>query len=262
MTDGSRRLAIVTGASSGIGYELARYCANHGFDLIIAADEPDIEAAAEDFRRLGADVQAVQVDLSTEEGVERLFAMAGDRPVEALLANAGHGLGGPFLVQSFTEVQRVIDTNVTGTLRLIQKVLRRMRMAEHGRILITGSIAGFMPGTYNAVYNGTKAFIDNFSYALREELKDSGITVTCLMPGPTDTDFFERAGMEDTKVATGAKDDPARVARLGFDAMMEGEADVVTGWKNKIQTAMAAVTPSEQLARQHAGMAKPGGGTE
>lgn len=262
MTNQARQLAIITGASSGIGYELARCCAQHGFDLAVAADEPDIEIAAEGFRQLGADVTALQADLATSEGVDRLITLIEDRPVELLLANAGRGLGGLFLVQSFADVQQVIDTNVTGTLRLIQKVARRMRAAGRGRILITGSIAGFMPGTYNAVYNGTKAFIDNFSYALREELKEYGISVTCLMPGPTDTDFFERAGMEDTALATGSKDDPARVARLGFKAMMDGEADVIAGWKNKLQTAMAAIMPSEMVAKQHAGQAKPGSGKD
>jgi uncharacterized protein len=152
----------------------------------------------------------------------------------------------------------VIDTNVTGTIYLIHKVGRNMRKRGAGRILITGSIAGFIPGTYQAVYNGTKAFMDSFSFALRAELKDSGVTVTCLMPGATDTEFFKRADMLDTKVGAGKKDDPADVAKLGFEAMMKGEGDVVSGWKNKIQSAMATVTPSGILAEQHRKMAEPG----
>ena len=128
-----------------------------------------------------------------------------------------------------------------------------------GRILITGSIAGFIPGTYQAVYNGTKAFMDSFSFALRAELKDSGVTVTCLMPGATDTKFFERANMLDTKVGAGKKDDPADVAKVGFEAMMKGEGDVVSGLKNKIQSAVANVTPAGLLAEQHRKMAEPGG---
>jgi short-subunit dehydrogenase len=135
-----------------------------------------------------------------------------------------------------------------------------MRMRRAGKILITGSIAGYMPGTYQAVYNGTKAFIDSFSYALRAELKDSGVTVTCLMPGATDTEFFERAGMTDTKVGQDEKDDPADVAKDGFNAMMKGDADVVSGWKNKVMTTVANVTPAEMLAEQHRKMAEPGGG--
>jgi short-subunit dehydrogenase len=135
-----------------------------------------------------------------------------------------------------------------------------MRARGSGRILITGSIAGYMPGTYHAVYNGTKAFIDSFSYALRAELKDSGVTVTCLMPGPTDTEFFRRADMVDTKVGQDPKDDPADVAKDGFEAMMKGDAEVVSGWKNKVQTTLANITPSEMLAEQHRKMAEPGSG--
>jgi len=143
---------------------------------------------------------------------------------------------------------------------LIQKVGRDMRARGAGRILVTGSIAGFMPGTFQAVYNGTKAFIDSFSFALRAELKDSGVTVTCLMPGATETDFFERAHMEDTQVGQSEKDDPAEVARVGFDAMMRGHGDVVSGWQNKLRTAIASVTPAGILAEQHRKMAEPGSG--
>jgi short-subunit dehydrogenase len=178
------------------------------------------------------------------------------------MANAGRGLGGGFLDQNFEEARRVVDTNITGTIALIQKVGRDMRAHRMGRILITGSIAGFMPGTYQAVYNGTKAFLDNFAFALRAELKDTGVTVTCLMPGATETEFFDRAHMTDTKVGQSEKDDPAYVAGLGFDAMMNGDGDVVTGWMNKLRSAIANVTPASILAEQHRSMAEPGSGHE
>jgi short-subunit dehydrogenase len=262
MTSDARPLAIVTGASSGIGYELAKLCAENGHDLLIAADEPAINEAAQAFRALGVEVEAVEADLATLEGVDKLCAAIKGRAVEALLANAGHGLGHGFLEQNFDEVRHVIDTNITGTIYLIQKVGRDMRARGRGRILITGSIAGFMPGAFHAVYNGTKAFIDSFSFALRNELKDTGVTVTCLMPGATETEFFERADMLDTKVGQQEKDDPAKVAKDGFDAMMSGEGDVVSGWKNKLQTTLAAVTPSGVLAEQHRKMAEPGSGDE
>ncbi len=152
----------------------------------------------------------------------------------------------------------MIDTNVTGTLYLLQKVGRDMVARKEGRILIVGSIAGFMPGTYQAVYNGTKAFLDSFSFALRHEIAESGVTVTCLMPGATETEFFERADMMDTKVGTAKKDDPADVAQTGFDAMMKGQGDVVSGWHNKLQTAIASVTPAGILAQMHKNMAEPG----
>lgn len=257
MTANARPLAIVTGASSGIGYELAKLCAENGYDLVIAADTP-IEEAAQALRQLGAEVEALETDLATLEGVDELYAAIGGRPIDALLANAGHGLGRAFLDQDFEDVRHVIDTNITGTVYLIQKVGRDMRQHGRGRILITGSIAGFLPGSFQAVYNGTKAFIDSFSFALRNELKETGVTVTCLMPGATETEFFERADMLDTKVGTQEKDDPAKVARDGFDAMMAGEGDVVSGWKNKLQTTLANVTPAGVLAEQHRKMAEPG----
>ncbi len=254
----TRPLAIVTGASSGIGYELAKCCAHNGFDLLVAADEPAINTAAGTFRQIGVGVDAIEADLATTEGVEKLFAAARERPVEALLANAGRGLGKSFLDQDFNDVRRVVDTNITGTIYLLQKVGRDMRARGHGRVLITGSIAGFIPGTYQAVYNATKAFLDSFSFALRHELKETGVTVTCLMPGATETDFFERADMMDTKVGQAKKDDPAYVAKTGFDAMMRGDGDVVSGWQNKLQTAIASVTPAGVLAEMHRRMAEPG----
>jgi uncharacterized protein len=258
----TKPLAVVTGASTGIGYELAKECANNGFDLVVAADEPAIHDAAQTLRQLGAAVDAVEADLATLDGVDRLYAALKGRPVDALLANAGRGLGKGFLDQDFDDVRRVIDTNVTGTLYLLHRIGRDMRARGQGRILITGSIAGFMPGTYQAVYNGTKALLDSFSFALRHELKDTGITVTCLMPGPTEKDFFERADMLDTKVGQQKKDDPADVAKTGFNAMMKGEGDVVSGWKNKLQSAIATVAPSGVLAEVHRGMAEPGKGKQ
>jgi short-subunit dehydrogenase len=254
----NRQLAIVTGASSGIGLELAKLCATNGYDLVIAADDPSLSQAAESLRRMGAQVDAVQVDLATLEGVDRLVAATRGRKVDALLANAGHGLGRAFLDQEFSDIRHVIDTNITGTVYLLQKVGRDMRSRGAGRILITGSVAGFMPGTFHAVYNGTKAFIDSFSFALRAELKDSGVTVTCLMPGATETEFFERADMMDTKVGQGKKDDAASVAKAGFEAMRRGDGDVVAGWKNKLQTTIANVTPAGRLAEMHRRLAEPG----
>ena len=187
----SRQLAIVTGASTGIGLELAKCCASNGFDILIAADEPEIETAASEVRSLGATVESVQADLSTIEGVDLLCAAARKigRPADALLANAGHGLGRAFLDQDFNRVRHVIDTNITGTVYLIHKIGNDMRRRNAGRILITGSIAGFTPGSFQAVYNGTKAFLDSFSFALREELRDTRITVTCLMPVPRRLNF-------------------------------------------------------------------------
>jgi short-subunit dehydrogenase len=257
MTTESRPYAIITGASTGIGLELAKQCAKNGYDLLIAADE-SLAAAVAELSALGTSVESVEVDLSTPEGVQQLHAATKGRPVDALLANAGRGLGHAFLDQDAEKICHVINTNVTGTLLLVHAVGREMRDRRAGKILITGSIAGLMPGTYQAVYNGTKALLDSFAYALRAELKDTGVTVTCLMPGATETEFFERAEMLDTKVGAGKKQAASEVAEAGFQAMIKGDGDVVTGWNNKLRAAISHVVPSSVLAEQHKKMASPG----
>ena len=254
-----RPLAVVTGASSGIGYHLAMLAAQHGYDLVVAADRP-LDAAVADFRNAGAQqVHAVQAELASRQGVDALINTLQGREVDALMANAGHGLGGRFLDQDFTKVQHVIDTNVTGTIYLLQHVARGMVARGRGRILVTGSVAGFQPGSFHAVYNGSKAFIDSFTQALRNEMKDTGVTVSLLMPGPTDTEFFERADLLDTRMgADMKKDDPAMVARVGFDAMLKGEADVVAGWRSRMQVLAAKVMPAQAVAQVHRKLAEPG----
>ncbi|MBZ9759747.1 SDR family NAD(P)-dependent oxidoreductase [Mesorhizobium sp. CA8] len=252
------KLAVVTGASSGIGKELAKLCAKDRYDLVIAADEPAIEQAADALRSHGVSVDAVEANLASEEGADKLIAEIGDRDIDLLFLNAGRGLGRGFVDQDWSEARRVIDTNITGTVYLAHRLGRKMVRRGRGRILFTGSIAGFMPGTFQAVYTGTKAFIDSFAIALRHELKDSGVSVTVLMPGATQTRFFERADMMDTEIGVQEKDNPVDVARDGYDAMLAGEEQVVSGWKNKMQVAAAHVTPAGTLAEQHRNMAEPG----
>ncbi|CAN5217306.1 SDR family NAD(P)-dependent oxidoreductase [soil metagenome] len=254
------KFAIITGASTGIGFELATLAAKEGYDILVVADEPLIEAAAADFKQFGTDVQSVEADLSTIEGVDQLLAAAGGRQIDLLCANAGRGLGHAFLDQDISDWRRVVDTNITGTAYLLQKVLKPMVARDDGKVLVTGSIAGFIPGAFQAVYNGTKAFVDSFTDALRNEIKDSkGVTLTTLMPGPVETEFFERAEMLDSSVgASESKSDPADVAKDGWDALMRGKASVVSGWKNKVQAAVAHVTPASVLAEQHRKMAEPG----
>lgn len=251
-------LAVVTGASSGIGRELAKCCAADGYDLIVAANE-EMADVVDELRALGAaNVTPVVADLGGVEGNDTLMQAIGGRPVAVLIANAGIGAGDGFLDQDLDRAIGVVELNVVGTMCQVHAIGRRMREAKGGRILITGSIAGFIPGAYQAVYNGSKAFLDSFSYALREELKDTGVSVTCLMPGVTDTAFFERAGMLDTDVGrSDSKADPASVARDGYDAMMRGEAGVVSGLMNKIQTVFAGIIPDTVLAKMHRRMAEP-----
>ncbi|HEX3845201.1 MAG TPA: SDR family NAD(P)-dependent oxidoreductase [Steroidobacteraceae bacterium] len=261
MNTSTRPLAVVTGASSGIGLELAKLCAEEPFDLIVAADEARIrEVASQLSSECGVLCAPIECDLATLEGVDALVSAIeqSGRPVEALLANAGRGLGRAFLDQDIAAALKVVHTNIDGTICLIHRVAGSMRQRGQGRVLITGSIAGLMPGSFQAVYNGTKAFLDSFSVALREELKDSGVSVTCLMPGATETDFFERADMMDTKVGTEEKAAAAEVAKTGFDAMMKGESKVIAGAGNKMRAAMTNVLSDEALAKQHSGMAAPG----
>jgi short-subunit dehydrogenase len=257
----SRKLAVVTGASSGIGLEIAKLAAKDGYDLIVAADTPFVEAgpALKDF---GVTVHEVEADLATKSGVDQLLSAIGDRPVDVLVANAGHGLGHGFLDQSPDEWQHVINTDITGTLMLVQPIVRRMVDRGEGKVLITGSIAGHLAGAFQAVYNGSKAFIDSFAAALNEEIKGTGVTITCLKPGATETNFFHRAELDDTKVGQAKKDDPADVAKSGWEAMKKGEPAVIHGLKNKLQVAAADVMTDAQTAKLHRAQAEPGSGSE
>lgn len=257
----ANKLAIVTGASTGIGLELAKLAAADGYDLLIAADEPRIHDVAREIGNGAVSVDAVEADLATDEGNDKLIAAARGRPIDALFANAGRGLGHAFIDQDVAEWRRVIDTNVFGTSYIVQKVAQQMKARNEGKILITGSIAGLMPGSFQAVYNGTKAYLDSFAYALRDELKDTALTITVLMPGPTDTPFFERGHLMDTQVGQDdSKEDPALTAKHGYDALMAGKAHVVSGWKNKVQAALSHVVPDSVLAGMHRSMAEPGSG--
>ena len=263
MTDqtSNRPLAVVTGGSSGIGLELAKLFAADGYDLVIAAeDEAKLQTAKSEIGS-ATTVETVAGDLATEEGVQNLYSALKGRPVDALAANAGRGLGHAFLDQEWTDIRKVIDTNVTGTTQLLHLVGKDMRARGRGRILITSSIASQMPGTFNAVYNGTKAYDQSLSFAIRNELKDSGVTVTALLPGPVETNFFHEADMDDTKVGQSKKADPADVAKTGYDAMMKGEGDVTDGLMNKLQVAMARLSPDTALAEMHRKQAEPGSGS-
>lgn len=253
----ANKLAVITGASTGIGREVAKIAASEGYDLIVVADEPEIDAAAGELNSYGVSVEAVQADLATLEGNDQLLAAVGGRPIDVLVANAGRGLGQGFLVQDVAEWRRVIDTNVTGTTYLLQKVLTQMTQRGEGSVLITGSIAGLIPGAWQAVYNATKAYLDSFAYALREELKDTNVNVTVLMPGPTETEFFRRGDMLDTPVGEAEKADPAKVAKDGWEAMQGRKPHIVSGFMNKLQAAMSHITPDTINAKLHTGMAKP-----
>jgi uncharacterized protein len=260
MTD-PRPLALVTGASSGIGFELARRFAEAGFDLVVNAEDAAIDTAAAQLRGSGTAVSAFRADLRTADGVQALHAavQATGRPLAAAALNAGVGHGGPFVENDLDAELAIIDLNVTSTVRLAKLVLRDMVARDEGRVLFTSSIASTMPGSFQAVYNASKSFVQSFAEALVEELADTGVTVTSLMPGPTDTEFFERAEMLDTRVGAGSKDDPAQVARQGFEALMAGEQKVVAGsLSTKAQGMANSVLPDRLKSKAHRKMAEPG----
>lgn len=262
---GNRQLAVVTGASSGIGLELAKLFAQNNFDLVIAAEDAGIEQAATELRGLGAQVEAVQTDLAKSDGVERLASRFGAdrRAPDAIALNAGVGLGKAFIDQDLDAIRNLIELNVMSTVHLARRLIPLMVARGEGRVLFTSSIAARMPGSFQAVYNASKAFVHSFAEAIRNELKDSGVTVTALQPGATDTNFFHRADLDDTKVGQSKKDDPAEVAKDGFEAMMAGKDHIVAGsFKNKVQNTMAELTPDTLVAEQHRKMAEPGSGSK
>ena len=256
-----RPLALVTGASSGIGRELALELARRGHDLVLVAEDAELDDAAAEVRAEGAQVRTVRCDLrepASVAGVHRAV-LAEARPLAVAALNAGIGRGGAFVDNDIEDEVAVIDLNVTSTVRLAKLVLRDMVAAHQGRVLLTSSIASEMPGSFHAVYNASKSFVQSFAEALQEELKDTSVTITSLMPGPTDTEFFERAGMMDTKVGQGPKDDPAQVARQGVDALLAGELRVVGGGvRTRVQEAASKVVPDRVKAAMHRGMAEPG----
>ena len=262
MTTLTRPLAVVTGASNGIGYELAKQFAQNGFDLLVTATGPSVDEAAQTLKGLNAKVETVQADLATYEGVETLYnkIQATGRPVEAIAINAGVGVGGDFVHETDLDDElNLINLNVVSSVHLAKRVVKDMVNRGKGRILFTSSIAALMPGPFEAVYAASKAFIHSFAEGIRNELKDTGVTVTSLMPGPTDTNFFHRAGMDDTKAGANKKDDPAEVAKQGFEALMSGKDAVIAGSPmTKIQGNVSKVLPDTINAEQHRQLTEPG----
>ena len=258
----ARPLAVITGGSNGIGLELARKFAQNGYDLLIAAeDEQHLRDAAATLGSEGARVDIHAGDLGKQEAVDGLYRAiaANGRPVDVLCVNAGIGLGGAFTETDLQTGLQMIDLNVRGAVQLTKLVLKDMVARDSGKLLFTSSIAATMPDPFEAVYGGTKVFLRWFGEALRNELKDTGVTVTVLMPGVTDTNFFNRAEMLDTKAgAMKNKDDPATVAQAAYDALMSGDDKVIPTIKNKVMGAVADVLPDKTAAQLHRGLSEPG----
>ena len=259
-----RKLAVVTGASSGIGLELAKQCATNGFDLVICAEDAAIDNVASQLASTGAAIKAVRADLATQEGVDTLAAeiAAWARPVDALLLNAGVGVGGAFIETSLERELEMIALNCNHTVRLAKLIVPGMVARKHGRVLMTASVVSTSPSPYQAIYGATKAFVMSFAEALRFEVAESGVTVTALQPGATETNFFRRAGLMDTKVGQAKKDSPADVAKRGFDAMMAGKDSVLGGgFKSRLEGLANEILPETFKAQQAAKTTKPGSGS-
>jgi short-subunit dehydrogenase len=263
-TSGSAPLAVVTGASSGIGLELARLFAADGYDLVVVADEAAIDCAARDLADAGAHVESVRVDLRNDGAVQHAYdvvSAAGARVPAAIALNVGIGRAGRFVDGEIQADLDIVDVNVRSTVHLAKLVLRDMAKADEGRALFTSSIVAGMPGSYQTMYNASKAFIQSFAEGLHDEFRGTGVSVTALMPGPTDTSFFRRAVMEDTLLARlPFKDDPAKTARQGYDAMMRGEQKVVaSSLTSKLTGAVLGVLPDSLKATGNRLLTKPFG---
>lgn len=253
-------LALVTGASSGIGFRFAELLAADGYDLVIVADDPEIFSAADNLKNQDLSVRPIQADLRTEIGIQNTSdaISSGRRPLSVAVLNAGIGRGGTFVDTPLQDTLAVIDTNVRATVHLTKIVLEEMATHGQGRILFTSSVASLTPGPYQAAYNASKTFVQSFAQALQSELHDSPITVTSLMPGPTQTNFFHRAHMDDTAMARSKKDDPAEVARQGYSALMKGRRRVVAASPmSKMLAIVATFIPDPVKAAAHRLAAKP-----
>lgn len=260
--DNAKPFAVVTGGSNGIGLELAKEFSRNGFDVLLTA-EPDerLEAAAAEVQALGAAVSTVAADLTKPNGVETLYnaIKAGGRSVDAVAINAGFGLGGDFRETDLDTEINMINLNCVSTVHLAKHMAQDMSARGSGRMLFTASIASLMPAPFEAVYGATKAFVFSFAEALRNELKDTGVSVTALLPGVTETDFFHRADMDDTAAGASKKDNPADVARDGFNALMAGKDKVIAGsLKTKAMGLATELTPPTISAEVHRKMAEPG----
>lgn len=254
-----KQLALITGASSGIGLELAKVFAKNGFDLIVNSGSERIFEAGEALRNLGAEVTEIEADLSTREGAELLYEQASTRKIDAVVLNAGVGVGGEFIATDFERELNLMNLNIVNTVYLAKLFLKDFADRDEGKLLLTSSIAGEMPGPYYAVYAASKAFIQSFTEALHFEMKDTGrnVTVTALQPGATETEFFARGDLLDTPGGEAEKADPAKVAQDGFDALMAGKDHVVSGAKNKVQTVAGKLLSEQKGAAAHAAQLRP-----
>lgn len=252
--ENTKHFALITGASSGIGYELAKLFAKDRFNLVIVGrEEARLKRAAVVLEDQGVEVIRITADLFEPNAAFDLYEQiqAKNIQIDVLVNDAGQGVYGKFVDTDLSKELNIIQLNISALVTLTKLYVREMVARGSGKILNVASIAGKVPGPYQAVYHGTKAFVHSFNEAVRAEIKDTPVTITSLLPGPTDTDFFRKADMLDSKaVQEGALADPADVAKDGYEAMIAGKDMVISGFKNKLQVAMGNVTPDSLLAEQ------------
>lgn len=256
------KLAVVTGASSGIGYNLAKVFAENGFDLVIGANDDRLPKATADFQAMGVQVTPVHADLATYDGCKQFWQAVEttNRKVDAVAINAGRGEGGLFVETDLEQEINIVRLNCESTVHIAKYAARKLVAQGDGKILITSSIAAEMVAPKEAVYAASKAFDQSFGKSLRYELKDTGVSVTLLQPGPTDTDFFNRGNMGDTKVGTKGKheSEPYEVAQQGFKALMAGDEHVyAASLTTKIEGAIMGMVPDALKGKMHEKMAEP-----
>lgn len=254
--------AVITGASSGIGFELAKQFGAHGYDIMIVSNSDEIFSAQEDLEELGYNVEAVKANLATFAGVENLCDQirASGKIPDAVAINAGVGVGGSFVETDLREEINLINLNIVSVVHLSKIILKDMIEKGSGKILFNSSIASLMPSPFEAVYGASKAFVSSFAESLRNEVKGTDITITVLMPGATNTNFFHRAHMDNTLAGTKMKkgNDPARVAEQGYEALMAGKERVVAeSLLTKLQGFALKVLPTKARAQLHRKMSEP-----
>src|ERR1700749_2061091 len=256
----NQKTALITGGTSGIGKELAKLFAQDNYNLIIVArDQGELDHTAGELSAAGIKVKTISKDLSKMDQAFALCQELGDRQIDVLVNDAGQGVYGLFKDNDIERELGIIHLNICATVIITKHFVKQMAARGEGKILNLGSVAGKLPGPWQAVYHATKAFVLPFPAAVREEVKDSGITFTALMPGVTDTDFFNKAGMNDSKVVQDkeAMANPADVAKEGYEALMAGKDRVIAGWKNSLEVHAANLMPDSTVAHQLYEQQKP-----
>ena len=248
-----KKCALVTGATSGIGKEIARLLAKDQYNLVIVArNQDELNNTANELKlESGVEVRTLAKDLFSRDAVFEVYNEVKSQgfEIDVLVNDAAQGQYGLFVDNDLNRELDIIQLNISSVVILTKLFLKDMVARGAGKILNVASIAGKVPGPYQAVYHGTKAFVHSFSEAIRSELKDTGVTITSLLPGPTATDFFNKAEMNDSKIVQeGSMADPTDVAKDGYEALMAGTDMVVSGFKNKVQVAMNNITPDNMVA--------------